>query len=105
MKPSNSSDSYYLFITDENRDFLQDKLNKDYKEEYEYSLDYYNKSSERNLTLPEPPNIKDFKGKEPSFDKMLTMMDYDTDLYKRELHKPTLYQIDLTDYLILETYT
>jgi len=103
MKTSNSTDGYFLVLNTENIAFLNDKINKDLKRDFEYSMEFYNRQVEHNATLPDKPEY-DFK--DCSFEEMMTLLqEEDYDKYKKDTYKPELQQIDLNNYLVLETFT
>jgi hypothetical protein len=103
MKISNSTDGYFLVLNTENIAILNDKINKDFQRDFEYSMEFYNSQVVHNATLPEKPEY-DFK--DCSFEDIMTLLqEDDSSKYKRDTYKPELQQIDLNDYLVLETFT
>jgi len=100
---SNQTDGYFMVLTPENTPELNIKINKDLQQDFDYSMEYYNKGVERNKTLPEKPEY-DFEG--ASLDDICQMFEEeDNSKYKATLYKPTLQQINLNDFLVLETFT
>ena len=96
MKRSPSTDGFYLLLNDDNRDKLAKRINEELKEEYQNSLEFYNRGIQRNKNLPEAPKFS-----------METMFDeVDSNKYKSNYEKPREpKEISLKDVLVLETFT
>ena len=96
MKTSPSCDGYYLILNNSNRTELTKQINKELLSDYNHSLEFYNRITERNKTLPDIPKF--------NMDNPFEYIDH-PERYKNNFTKPNLQKISLNSFFILETYT
>ena len=103
MKVSPCTDGFFLVLTPENIPALNKEINDSFEMEYGWEVDFTNKQIERNKSLPEPPTMD---GSLEDFMIAFNENEKNSDKYKSEVRTPVRQKdIDLNDYLLLETYT